>query len=136
MTIVIENNGDVKKDGRKIAKLRNGGAVCDIRRHRNGFLYHGGMKVSISEELLESLADTVVIQITDMDRGDVYSCTVHDFRHWSEPVQFGSYEPQRCIEVSRMNHTRSGKKRVNELVHIEHDPIQPVPTIQQLGMFG
>jgi hypothetical protein len=91
--------------------------------------------VAISEELLETLSDNVVLQFTNMDTKDVWTVTVRDFRHASEPIQFGSFEPQRACEIARMNHTVSGssKKRVNELVHIEHKPTRPAA--EQLGLF-
>jgi hypothetical protein len=67
MTIIIESTGDVKINGRKIAKLCNDGALCDIRRHSGGF------RVAVSEELLESLADTTGLQFTNLDTKDVYT---------------------------------------------------------------
>jgi hypothetical protein len=136
MAIVIETSGDVKKDGRKIAQLRNEGTLCDIRRHSNGFLYSGGYRVSVVEELLEVLADTTVLQFTNMDSKDVYTITVHDFRHYADPVQFAGYEPQRACEIVKMNHTIEGnpsKKRVNELHHVD---TTPVPEYRQPSLFG
>lgn len=140
MTIVIQPNGDVKKDGRKIAQLRNDGALCDIRRHSNGFLYSGGFRVAVVEELLEALPDETILQFTHLDSGDVWTTTVHDFRHYSDPVQFGGYEPQRACEIVRMNHTIEGstegkpkKKRVNELYDVDTTPI---PEYRQPSLFG
>ena len=138
MTIVIENSGVVKKDGRKIAQLRQDGAVCDIRRHSNGFLYSGGYKVSVAEELLESLPDSTILQFTNMDTGDVYTVTVYDFRHWSEPIRYGKFEMQRACEIVRMNHTVEGrsKKRLNELTHLENDPLPPRKGWRNLDLFS
>jgi hypothetical protein len=137
MNIVIESTGQVKQRGRKIAQLRNDGALCDIRRHSNGFLYgRGGFRVSVAEELLEALPDETVLQFTHMDTRDVWTITVHDFRHYSDPVQFAGYEMQRACEIVRMNHTIEGKpskKRVNELYHIETTPI---PEYKQPSLFG
>jgi hypothetical protein len=134
MSIVIENSGDVKIGGRKIAKLRNGGALCDIRRYSSGFLYSGGMRVAVVEELLETLEDTVILQFVNMDTKDVWTCTVHDFRHWAEPVQYTGFEPQRAVEIARMNHTVGGssKKRKNELLHVD---VTPVPEYRQPSLF-
>ena len=113
-------------NGKRAAVLRNGGTLADIRRHSNGFLYSPTHRVSVSEELLEQLGDDVVLQFTNMDTKDVYTCTVKDFRRMAQPVQFGNFEPQRAVEIERMNHTRHGKtKHVNELVHISNDPVQP-----------
>jgi hypothetical protein len=74
-----------------------------------------------------------------MDSRDVWTCTVRDFRHYAEPIQFGSYEPQRAVEIARMNHTVSGssksKKRVNELHHIDREPIA-APQIEQPSLWG
>lgn len=125
-------NKPVYIHGRKAAVLRNWGTLCDIRRHSNGFLYNPH-RVAVSEALLESLGDTVTLQFTNMDTRDVWTTTVRDFRHMAKPIQFGVYEPQRAVEIERLNHTRSGsgKSRRNELVHIEADPIP-----QQLSMFG
>lgn len=119
----------------KVAVLRNEGALCDIRRHNDGFLY-APHRVAISEELLETLSDNVVLQFTNLDSGDVWTCIVRDFRHMAEPIQFGSYEPQRAVEIARMNHTIQGKpkkKRVNELFHID---VTPVPEYSQPSLFG
>jgi hypothetical protein len=123
--------------GRKAAVLRNGGALCDIRRHSNGFLYNPH-RVAISEELLESLPDPVVLQFTNLDSGDVWSMTVRDFRHNAAPIQFGHYEPQRAVEISKMSLTIEGKpkrskKRVNELHHITD--VTPVPEYSQSTLF-
>ncbi|MEP7133458.1 MAG: hypothetical protein ABI904_00865 [Chloroflexota bacterium] len=123
--------------GRKVAVMRNDGALCDIRRHNDGFLY-APHRVAMSEELLETLSDNVVLQFTNLDSGDVWTCIVHDFRHMSEPIRFGKYEPQRAVEIARMNHTIQGKvksktKRVNELLHID---VTPVPDYSQPSLFG
>jgi hypothetical protein len=137
MSIVIEPTGQVKRDGRKIAQLRNDGALCDIRRHSNGFLYgRGGFRVSVAEDLLEALPDTTLLQFTHLDTKDMWTITVHDFRHYSDPVQYAGYECQRACEIIRMNHTLEGKpskKRVNELYHIETTPI---PEYKQPSLFG
>lgn len=136
MTIVIENSGDVKIHGRKIAQLRNEGNLCDIRRHGSGFLYSGGYRVAVAEELLESLPDTTLLQFTNLDTKDVYTITVHDFRHSSDPIRFAGYEMQRACEIVRMNHTIEGKpkkKRVNELQHVDTTPI---PEYRQPSLFG
>ena len=118
--------------GRKAAVLRNGGTLCDIRRHSNGFLYHPH-RVAISEELLESLSDTTILQFTNMDTRDVWTYTVRDFRRAADPIQFGSFEPQRALELSYMNHTISGSgvKRKNELVHVD---VTPVPEYKQMTL--
>ncbi len=134
MSIVIEISGDVKKDGRKIGKMRQGGAVCDIRRHQNGFLYSGGFKVAVVEELLEALPDTTLLQFTHMETKDVWTITVHDFRHWAEPVQFAGYEPQRACEILKMNsHARAqskkaARKRTSPRGHNPHSRIQATVT--------
>jgi len=137
MSIEIEPNGNVKQDGRKIAQLRQDGAVCDIRRHKNGFLYSGGFRVAVVEDLLEALSDETVLQFTLLETGDIWTTTVHDFRHYSNPVQFAGYEPQRACEIVRMNHTieggKSKKKRVNELYHTDQSPI---PEYKQSSLFG
>lgn len=123
--------------GRKVAKLRNDGALCDIRRNSNGFLYRPAFAVAISEELLEQLPDSTILQFTNITTHDVYSITVHDFRSRAKPVQFAGYEPQRSCEMALMNHTISGssksKKRVNELHHID---VTPVPEYSQSTLFG
>lgn len=123
-------------NGRQVAVLRNGGKLCDIRRHNNGFLYNP-YRVAVFEALLESLGDTVTLQFTNMDSGDVWTTTVRDFRHNAEPIQFGNYEPQRAVELSRMNYTiqgkPKGKKRRNELQHID---VTPVPEYSQPTLFG
>jgi len=124
-------------NGRKVAAIRNGGNLVDIRRHNSGFLY-APHRVAIAEELLESLPDTTILQFTNLDSRDVWTCTVRDFRHMSEPIQFGRYEPQRAVEIARINHTVSGsskskKKRVNELQHID---VTPVPQYEQSTLFG
>lgn len=115
--------------GRKVAKLKNNGALCAIQRRNSGFLY-GPHRVSVAEELLETLPDTTIMQFTNTDSGDVWTINVYDFRHASEPIQLGNYEPQRACEIARMNHTIEGKpkrskKRVNELVHVDQKPTQP-----------
>jgi hypothetical protein len=136
MTIIIEPTGNVKVNGKKAAILRNNGALCDIRRHGNGFLYSGGFRVAVSEELLESLSDTTVLQFTHLDTKDVWTCTVHDFRHFSEPVHFAGYEPQRACKIVLMNHTIDGtpkKQRKNELQHID---VTPIPEYRQQTLFG
>lgn len=118
--------------GRKVAKLRNWGTLCDIRRRNNGFLF-GGTVVAVNEALLESLGDAVVLQFTNLDSGDVWTTTVRDFRRNANPVCFAPYEPQRMNYLSKMNHTRHGKKpRRNELMHIEAEP-EP-PQIEQLSL--
>jgi hypothetical protein len=119
--------------GRQVAVLR-GGSLCDIRRRSNGFLYNPP-RVAISEELLETLGDSVVLQFTNLDTHDVYTCTVRDFRHASAPIQFGGYEPQRACPIERMNHTVSGssRKRRNELVHVDQTP---VPEYKQSSLWG
>jgi hypothetical protein len=120
-------------DGRKVAVLRNGGMLCDIRRHTNGFLYNPP-RVAMSEELLESLPDSVVLQFTNLDSGDVWTCTVRDFRHHAEPIQYPGYEPQRAVEIARMNYTIQGRKpRRNELQHVD---VTPVPEYTQPSLFG
>ena len=121
--------------GRKAAVLRNGAALCDIRRHGSGFLYSGGFRVAVCEELLESLSDTTVLQFTNLDTKDVYTITVHDFRHFSEPIRFAGYELQRACEVVRMNHTvasQGKKRRKNELVHVDQ---APTPSYKQISLF-
>lgn len=120
--------------GRKVAVLRDGGMLCDVRRHSNGFLYNP-LRIAISEDLLESLSDSVVLQFKNLDTGDVYTCTVTDFRRHAAPIQFGSFEPQRAAEVSRMNHTISGSSagRKNELVHID---VTPIPQYKQMTLGG
>jgi hypothetical protein len=136
MSIVIQPDGQVKQGGRKIAQLRNEGTLLDVRRHENGFLYSRGFSVALAEELLEALPDPTVIQITDLDRGDVYTTTCRDFRHHSTPVQFGGYEFQRSMEIRLMNHTLEGspkQKRVNELQHVD---TTPVPEYRQPSLFG
>jgi len=135
MQSITEKEQPVFINGHKVAVLRNGGGLCDVRRHNNGFLY-APHRVAISEELLETLPDNVVLQFTNLDSSDVYTCTVKDFRHMAEPIQFGSYEPQRAVEIARMNHTRQGKSkkpRKNELVHIE---AAPIPQFKQPSLFG
>jgi len=134
---ITEESQPIYINGRKVAMLRNGGALCDIRRHNSGFLY-GPHRVAVSEELLESLPDTTVLQFTNMDSRDVWTCTVRDFRHNSEPIQFGSYEPQRATEISKMNHTVDGssqgkKRRKNELVHVDQTP---APEYSQSSLWG
>ena len=120
---ITEKEKPVFINGRKAAVIRNGGALCDIRRHSTGFLYNPP-QVAIAEGLLETLSDSVVLQFTNLDSGDMWSCTVRDFRHMAKPIQFGSYEPQRAVELERMNHTIQGKAgRKNELVHIEAAPL-------------
>lgn len=140
MSIVIQPDGTVKQDGRKIAQLRNKGTLLDVRRHKNGFLYSCGFAVALAEELLEALPDATLIQITDLDRKDVYTTTCYDFRHHSTPVQFGGYEFQRSMEIRFMNHTVEGSKgkkskppRVNELQHVDTTPI---PEYKQPSLFG
>lgn len=135
MVTINQKTGDVKINGRKIAKLRYGGALCDIRRHGSGFLYSPVMRVAVVEELLETLTDTVLLQFKNIDSGDVWTCTVRDFRHWAEPVQFAGFEPQRAAELSRMNHTISGsnKSRRNELLYVD---VTPVPVYTQTSFFG
>lgn len=122
--------------GRKVAVMRDGGMLCDIRRRNNGFLY-APHRVALSEALLESLGDTVTLQFTNMDSGDVWTTTVKDFRRNAEPIQYGPYEPQRAVELSRMNYTiqgkPKGKKRRNELQHID---VTPVPQYEQGSFFG
>jgi hypothetical protein len=135
MSIVIEQTGEVKQGERKIAQIRQDGVVCDIRRHGNGFLYSGGYSVAVNEELLESLPDTTILQFTNLDTRDIYTCTVYDFRHWAEPWLFGT-EKQRKVEIVRMNHTVEGKpkkKRINELHHVD---TTPVPEYKQPSLFG
>jgi len=132
------NNTTSKKDqpvyinGRQAAVLRNWGTLCDIRRHSNGFLYNPH-RVAISEELLEQLGDSVVLQFTSMDSGDIWTCTVHDFRRMAQPYQAPGFEPQRSVEVDRMAHRGGSKPRHNELRHIEHEPIEPAA--RQMGLF-
>lgn len=134
MTNIITKSQWLYIGGRKAAKLRNWGTLLDIRRHSNGFMYNG-TAVAINESWLENLGDSVNIQITNLDTKDVWTCTVRDFRRMAEPICFAGYEPQRLAYMSKMNHTRSGKKpRVNELVHIEAEP-EP-PQIEQLSLFG
>lgn len=143
MTVTIAQTGEVKINGRKAAVLRNHDALCDIRRHSNGFLHSGSFRVAVSEELLESLPDSTLLQFTHLDTKDVWTCTVHDFRHLSEPVHFSGYEMQRACEIVKMNHTIEGspkkpddavkKLRKNELQHID---VTPVPEYGQPTLFG
>jgi hypothetical protein len=67
----------------------------------------------------------------------VWTCTVRDFRHYAEPIHFAGYEPQRAVEIARMNYTiqgkLKGKKRRNELQHID---VTPVPEYSQPTLFG
>jgi hypothetical protein len=136
MTISIEATADVKRNGCKIAKLRNDGALCDIHRHGSGFLYSGGFRVALSEELLESLPDTTILQFTNLDTKDVYTITVHDFRQSANPIHYSGYELQRACEILRMNHTIEGKPkktRKNELVHVDETPIHES---RQPSLFG
>jgi hypothetical protein len=131
MTISIEPTGDIKINGGKIAKLRNDGVLCDIRRHSSGFLYSGGFRVAVSEELLESLPDTTILQFTNLDTKDVYTITVHDFRQSASPIHYSGYELQRACEIVKMNHTIEGapkKQRKNELQHID---VTPIPEYSQ-----
>ena len=134
MQSITEKTKSIYIHGKQVATLRNWGTLCDIRRRSNGFLYNPH-RVAISEELLETLGDSVVLQFTNMDTRDVWTCTVHDFRHMSEPIQFGSFEPQRAVELARLNHTVSGshKPRRNELVHVDQTP---TPEYTQPSLWG
>ena len=120
--------------GKLAATLRNGGALCDIRRHRNGFLYSPTPRVAVSAELLDQLDDTVILQFTNLDTGDVWTTTVADFRRLGEVIQFGSFEPQVAVELARLNHTRKGGAgRKNEPLHVEEAPVK---SWQQMTMGG
>jgi hypothetical protein len=134
MSIVIESNGVVKINNRKAAVLRNRGTLCDIRRHGSGFLYSGGFRVAVAEELLESLPDTTLLQFTNLDSRDVWTITVHDFRHWSDPVRFAGYEMQRACEIVKMNHTHDGsnRKRRNQP---RYEDLTPIPVYSQPSLF-
>jgi len=135
MDSVPEKNQPIYINGRKAAVFRNFGTLCDIRRRSNGFLYSGGvMRVAVSEELLEMLGDSVLLQFTNLDSKDVYTITVKDFRRMAQPVQFAGFEPQRAAEVSRMAHRGGGRPRKNEPVHIEYEPVKPEAS--QIRMFS
>ncbi len=133
----MDNDTRIFINGKPAAVLRNEGNLCDIRRHGSGFLYSGGFRVAVAEELLESLPDSTVLQFTNLDTKDVYTITVHDFRHFSEPIRFTGYELQRACEIVRMNHTIDGssqgkKKRRNELLHVDQTP---TPSYTQPTLF-
>lgn len=118
--------------GRRAAKLRNGGMLCDIRRHANGFLYNG-RAVAVSQALLDSLADIVTLQFTNLDTGDVWTTTARDFRRMGEAICYAGYEPQRFVWLSRLNHTIDGRQpRHNELRHVDETPL---PRYSQPSLF-
>lgn len=113
---------------RKVAVLRSGGALCDIRRHSNGFLYNPP-RVAVANELLDRLDETAAIQFTNLDTGDVWMTSVRDFRRWAHPVQYPGYEPQSAVELARLSHVVEGvragrrRKRKNEPMHVEDAPL-------------
>ncbi len=123
--------------GRKVAILRNGGTLCDIRRRSRGFLYNPTHRVAVNEELLAQLNDNVILQVTNEDSGDRWTCTVGDFRRWGKPVQFADFEKQVAVETAQMNHVKKGgkvKPRKNEPLHIEAVPI--AATWKQMSFEG
>lgn len=123
--------------GRKVAVLRDGGRVADIRRRASGFLYNPTMRAAVSEGLLSLLDDDCLLRITNMDSGDQWFITVRDFQHISEPVRFGDFEPQRAAELSRLQYVPPKKtrkpRRKNKPLQIE---AAPLPQWQQMTMGG
>lgn len=115
-------------NGRQIATLRNGGELCDIRRHSNGFLYNPH-RVAIAEQLLEWLPDYVTLQFSNMDTGDRWTCSTADFRQMAKRIQYGTFEPQRAAEVALMTYTSSQQPRKTQ-------PGSGKPSGSQLSLFG
>jgi hypothetical protein len=131
----IAKNQKIFIRGRQVAVLRNFGTLCDIRRRNGGFLYFPTHRVAVSYELLDQLNDDTILQIANLDSGDIYSCTVREFREWGEVIQYAGFEKQIQVEISRLNHTskpRRNKRRKNGPLNIAPAPV--APTWQQMSM--